>query len=325
LATFLTADQVNRRCLLPVTQPTAGPVSNAFRKPGIGTFEPGTMLKGSAVPSDRSDAGIRLLGYAAARRRNLQVDEALRPRRVGPRPDGLLPRTLPAVVNSRRVLPVQRGGQEPGLDYPDLQYWSADDDDREPDTIPTEHRPLVDELSAEEMAREAMASLRQHRSPNPEDGLTPELLELGDRLPHRADRRVPSGRHRTQMKTPEPSVDTGGRQRIRLVWAVAAAGVLALGTGFTAWAMTTPSDTDQRQLPSPSQQITPAAPAVIDPVVIGTTQPATPTPVPATEVVPSVTSQPQPVATAGPAVVITLDSDDPGFGWPSSAFATGNP
>lgn len=285
------------------------------------------------MSSDRSDAGIRLLGYAAARRRNLQVDEAMRPRRVGPRPDGLLPRTLPAVVNSRRVLPVQRGSYPPELDYPDSDYWSDDFDDRGEDrgasTIPAEHRPLIDDLSTEQMAREALASLRQHHLPDSEPSLTPELLELGaERPPNRADRRAPSGRHRghaTSVEAPATPVRPRS-QRMRVVWAVAAAGVLALGTGFTAWAMNGSPATEQQQVPSPSQLvIPPAAPALTDPVVVSASQPAPATAALPTEIVPTGTTAPQPVVPAGPAVVITLDSDDPGFGWPSSAFGTSNP
>ena len=298
------------------------------------------------MSSDRSDAGIRLLGDAAARRRSLLTDDALRPRRVGPRPDGLLPRTLPAVVNSRRVLPSQPGSYAPVWPYRDSEYAPDVGDEVRPAResvepehrgVGVDHRPLIDELSDTELAREAVASLRQHQSPQSPDDLTPALLEMGtERSPNRADRRVPSGRHRDGSKVLETSANPPAKQRIRVVWAVAAAGVIALGTGFTAWAMSAPPETNQQQQTPPGQAPAPSAPAVptaampqtsaaSDPSVPGTTAPATSVAALPTDIVPTTTAAPEPVATAVPAVVITLGSGDAGFGWPSSAFGTSKP
>jgi len=187
-------------------------------------------VKGSAVPSDRSDAGIRLLGYAAARRRNLLADEAQRPRRVAPRPSGLLPRSLPAVVSSRRVLPIQRGDFTPEGHRSDPS-WAVPDVDRHSDfaretagrdTAVARNRPLISELSDAELAREAVASLREPATRDHNEDLTPVLLDLGSGSAGRPLTRVPSGRHRNRR----------GRRNIRTGWiGVAAATLIAQEAG----------------------------------------------------------------------------------------------
>lgn len=279
------------------------------------------------MPSDRSDAGIRLLGYAAARRRNLLADEAQRPRRVAPRPSGLLPRSLPVVVSSRRVLPIQRGDFIPDGPRSD-PWWAVPDDDHHSDAarhtagrgpVAARNRPLISDLSDAELAREAVASLREPATRTNNRDLAPGLLDLGSgSVAGRPLSRVPSGRHRNRR----------GRRNIRTGWIGAAvASLIAAGTGLTAWAMTTPADVPvTQQVPAnpPSFASLGSVPATASQLPqIGTAEPASPTFATPPEIVPSTAGDlPGPGA---PAVVSTLGPDDPGFGWPSSAFGTSAP
>jgi hypothetical protein len=230
------------------------------------------------------------------------------------------------VVSSRRVLPIQRGDFTPEGHRSDPS-WAVPDVDRHSDfaretagrdTAVARNRPLISELSDAELAREAVASLREPATRDHNEDLTPVLLDLGSGSAGRPLTRVPSGRHRNRR----------GRRNIRTGWiGVAAATLIAAGTGLTAWAMNTPADVPvTQQVPAnpPSFSSLGSVPATASQFpAVSTAEPVTPTFATPTEIAPSTTGAvPGPGA---PAVVSTLGPDDPGFGWPSSAFGTSAP
>lgn len=277
------------------------------------------------------------------RRRTSRIDrrsgsDAAGPRIV-PRPDGIvrsvrtfterrrLSSTRRVVTGThqhpdRRSTPPRRRPYAPSAVAP-LDIWGSD--------RKFDDRPLAKELTATELAREAMTALRIEQATTQEEpwlldiAATPSPVRSG---PRHAARR---GNHHRQRTRPP------GRSRGRRVWIMVVGATVAVAAA-AGWSVALAagdgdSDADQR-IPVPvggqsAQQTVPkpAEPTELEPAMPWTPQPtpqAEPTSRPEPTPRPEPTSQPGPTPRSAPpaAVVSALESGDPGFGWPSSVFGT---
>jgi hypothetical protein len=274
------------------------------------------------------------------RRRTSRIDrragsDAAVPR-VVPRPDGIvrsvrtftergrLPSTRRVVTGThhhrdRWSAPPRWRPYAPSAVAP-LDIWGTD--------RTFDDRPLAQELTTTELAREAMTALRIERSPTEEEPWLLDMAAPPSPMPSGPRHAAPRGNHHRHLARPSE------RSRGRRLWiaVVGAAVAVAVAAGWSVALAAGNGDTgaDQR-IPVPiggqsAQQTAPkpAEPTEPEPAMPGTPQP-TPPVRPGTESEPTTLSAPTPptpLSDPAAAVVSALESGDPGFGWPSSVFGT---